>query len=62
MKITWESTVCQHDGDPVTVQQLAGDRCRWCVRYRGQGKYFISDLELLAYLKYRFNFHDGIVL
>lgn len=69
MKIVAETVVAWHkpgasgaEPHPVTVQRLAEDRCKWCVRFCGQGKYFVNDLELLAYLKYRFGFRGGIVL
>lgn len=39
---------------PVVLQELAGDRCRWCVRFCGQGRYFRDDEEMRQCLFERF--------
>lgn len=51
MTVKWPSKATL----PVTLQTLADDFSRFCVRFGGNGKYFQTLDEAAAYVKQRFN-------
>ena len=46
----------EKEGHRLTLQVLDDDYCRYCLRYRGQGKYFVGLKELASYLKEEWDF------
>ena len=46
----------EKEGHRLTLQVLDDDDCRYCVRYRGQGRYFVGLKELASYLKEKWDY------
>lgn len=55
MIIVMEKLLALKNDQAMTLQVLDDDYCRYCIRYRGQGKYFVGLKELASYLKEKWN-------
>ena len=54
----------EKEGHRLTLQVLDDDDCRYCVRYKGQGRYFEGLKELASYLKDKWDVDivDGLLV